>query len=175
MKSDGNYKIPKLPLPYDLETKAVLKQLNKANRKLAELKGVAQTIPNENILISTLTLQEAKDSSEVENIVTTNDDLYKAELNLKSSIENASAKEVLSYRQAIRSGFETARKTKFITLNDIQRIQEELGCGHTGFRRVSGTALRTSSGELVYTPPQDMDEIAALLTNLENYINISLS
>mgnify|MGYP002711262591 CR=1 FL=1 len=77
------YKIPHLPLPYDLETKAVLKQLNKANRKLAELKGVAQTIPNENILISTLTLQEAKDSSSVENIVTTQDDLYRADLCLK--------------------------------------------------------------------------------------------
>lgn len=71
------YSIPLLPLSYDLETKAILKQLNNANRRLAELKGVAMTIPNENILVSTLTLQEAKDSSEVENIVTTQDDLYK--------------------------------------------------------------------------------------------------
>ena len=55
------YTIPTLPLPYDLETKEVLKQVNKANRKLAELKGVAQAIPNERILISSLTLQEAKD------------------------------------------------------------------------------------------------------------------
>jgi len=70
------YKIPLLPLSYYLETKTVLKQLNQANRRLAELKGVALTIPNENILVSTLTLQEAKDSSEVENIVTTQDDLY---------------------------------------------------------------------------------------------------
>ncbi len=60
------YNIPNLPLSYDLETKAILKQLNSANRRLAELKGVALTIPNENILINTLTLQEAKDSSEVE-------------------------------------------------------------------------------------------------------------
>ena len=74
------YTIPTLPLPYDLETKEVLKQVNKANRKLAELKGVAQTIPNERILISSLTLQEAKDSSAVENIVTTQDDLYRAGL-----------------------------------------------------------------------------------------------
>lgn len=78
----SNYNIPQLPLPYDLETKEVLKQLNKANKKLAELKGIATTIPNENILISTLTLQEAKDSSEVENIVTTQDDLYKASVSL---------------------------------------------------------------------------------------------
>ncbi len=77
-KMENKYIIPELPLKYDLETKAVLKQLNLSNKKLAELKGVAQTIPNENILINTLTLQEAKDSSEVENIVTTNDDLYRA-------------------------------------------------------------------------------------------------
>ncbi len=80
IRKEEKYSIPSLPLPYDLETKEVLKQLNRANRKLAELKGVAQTIPNERILISSLTLQEAKDSSEVENIVTTQDDLYRAGL-----------------------------------------------------------------------------------------------
>ena len=69
IRKEEQYSLPSLPLPYDLETKEVLKQLNRANRKLAELKGVAQTIPNERILISSLTLQEAKDSSEVENIV----------------------------------------------------------------------------------------------------------
>lgn len=77
------YKIPKLPLELDVETKSVLRQLNEANKKLAELKGVALTIPNENILINTLVLQEAKDSSAVENIVTTHDDLYKADLDLR--------------------------------------------------------------------------------------------
>ncbi len=77
------YEIPNLPLKYDLKTKNVLKQLAKANRALAELKGVALTIPNENILISSLTLQEAKDSSEIENIITTEDDLYKADLSMK--------------------------------------------------------------------------------------------
>lgn len=77
-KMEKIYTIPTLPLPYDLETKEILRQVNKANRNLAELKGVAQTIPNERILISSLTLQEAKDSSAVENIVTTQDDLYRA-------------------------------------------------------------------------------------------------
>lgn len=99
---DKHYQIPKLPLSYDLETKEILKQVNRANRKLAELKGVAQTIPNEQILISTLTLQEAKDSSAVENIVTTQDDLYKADLNLTEAAINASTKEVLNYRQPCR-------------------------------------------------------------------------
>lgn len=123
---ENKYIIPELPLKYDLETKAVLKQLNLSNKKLAELKGVAQTIPNENILINTLTLQEAKDSSEVENIVTTNDDLYRAELDLKHTIINASTKEVLNYRQALQAGFSTARKTKLLTLNDIKEYNRNL-------------------------------------------------
>ena len=82
------YNIPTLPLSYDLETKAVMRQLNSANKRLAELKGIAHTIPNENILINTLVLQEACDSSAVENIVTTRDDLYRAELDLKGEIVN---------------------------------------------------------------------------------------
>lgn len=101
---EKKYTIPTLPLPYDLETKAVLKQLNRANRKLAELKGVAHTIPNEHILISTLTLQEARDSSAVENIVTTQDDMYRADLNFEQTVKNAAAKEVLNYRHAMQTG-----------------------------------------------------------------------
>ncbi|MCD8291321.1 MAG: Fic family protein, partial [Prevotella sp.] len=119
----NNYKIPTLPLPYDLETKTVLKQLNRANRKLAELKGVAKTIPNETILISTLTLQEAKDSSAIENIVTTQDDLFHADLNYHTTIRNASAKEVLNYREAIQRGFALVRKQHLLTLNIIKEIQ----------------------------------------------------
>ena len=98
------YNIPRLPLPYDLETKEVLRQLNKSNKKLAELKGLARTIPNENILVSTLTLQEAKDSSDVENIVTTQDDLYKADLDMKRNVMSASAKEVWHHIEAFRWG-----------------------------------------------------------------------
>lgn len=99
------YDIPELPLGFDFETKAVLRQLNKANKRLAELKGVALTIPNENILLSSLVLQEALDSSAVENIVTTSDDLYRADLNFKGGIVNAATKEVLNYRQAMQRGF----------------------------------------------------------------------
>lgn len=118
------YNIPALPLLYDFETREILRQVNRANRKLAELKGVALTIPNEQILINSLTLQEAKDSSEIENIVTTQDDLYKAELNLKETVINASAKEVLSYRQAMQKGFSLVRDKKLLTLNYIKQIQE---------------------------------------------------
>ena len=166
-----HYQIPKLPLPYDLETKEILKQVNRANRKLAELKGVAQTIPNEQILISTLTLQEAKDSSAVENIVTTQDDLYKADLNLTEAAINASSKEVLNYRQAMQRGFELARRTKLLTLNDIKKIQQELESNNAGFRSAPGTTLQNQDKEIVYTPPQSKLEIEKAMQNLEQYIN----
>ena len=165
------YHIPFLPLPYDLETKAVLKQLVLSNKKLAELKGLAQTIPNENILINTLTLQEAKESSEVENIVTTNDELYRADLNLKGFTVNASAKEVLNYRQALQMGFQSVRKTKLLTLNDIKQIQQVLEANSAGFRALPGTKLKNNHGEVVYTPPQDKQEVEKLMDNLEKYIN----
>lgn len=168
---DNQYQIPNLPLSYDLETKEILRQVNRANRKLAELKGVAQTIPNEQILISSLTLQEAKDSSEVENIVTTQDELYKADLDLKNVVINASTKEVLNYRQAMQRGFELVRRTKLLTLNDIKKIQEELEYNKAGFRSVPGTKLMNQQGETVYTPPQSGQEVVSLMDNLEEYIN----
>ena len=168
---NNRYDIPVLPLPYDLETKEVLKELANANRKLAELKGVAQTIPNEDILISSLTLQEAKDSSEVENIVTTQDELYKAGLQIKTQIANAATKEVLRYRESISSGFNLVRKNKLLTLNIIKNIQENLVDNNVGFRRTRGTFLQNDRKEIVYTPPQDKTEIENSMKNLEEFIN----
>ena len=168
---NNRYDIPFLPLPYDLETKEVLKELANANRKLAELKGVAQTIPNEDILISSLTLQEAKDSSEVENIVTTQDELYKAGLQIKTQIANAATKEVLRYRESISSGFNLVRKNKLLTLNIIKNIQENLVDNNVGFRRTRGTFLQNDRKEIVYTPPQDKTEIENSMKNLEEFIN----
>lgn len=167
------YIIPTLPLPIDLETKAILKQLNLANKRLAELKGVALTIPNEDILINTLTLQEAKDSSEVENIVTTQDDLYRADLELKQAVLSASTKEVLNYRQAMKTGFASVRKNKILSNNVIKQIQRELEENSAGFRSVPGTTLKNSKGEIVYTPPQDKIVIEKCMDNLEKYINDS--
>lgn len=167
-----SYEIPLLPLPYDLETKAVLRQANKANRKLAELKGVAQTIPNERILISSLTLQEAKDSSAVENIVTTQDDLYRAGLDAGFTLIGAATKEVLFYREAINEGFKLVRNKNILTLNDIKRIQEVLEQNSVGFRTTPGTQLkRSSDGAVIYTPPQDGQLIVELMSNLEQFIN----
>ena len=166
------YTIPTLPLPYDLETKEVLKQVNRANRKLAELKGVAQTTPNERILISSLTLQEAKDSSAVENIVTTQDDLYRAGLDTSYQFINAATKEVLFYREAINEGFQMVRNKDILTLNDIKRVQEVLEQNSAGFRTTPGTQLkRENDGAVVYTPPQDGQEIIGFMANLEQFIN----
>lgn len=168
----NNYIIPYLPLPYDLETVKVLKQLSKANRKLAELKGIARTIPNENILISTLTLQEARDSSAVENIVTTQDDLYKAGLSDKLMIMNPATKEVLRYREAIFEGFKMVRKNKILSNNVIRKIQERVKLNDAGFQVSPHKALiNQSDGKVIYTPPQDIDEVNKMMENLELFIN----
>lgn len=166
------YSIPLLPLSYDLETKAILKQLNNANRRLAELKGVAMTIPNENILVSTLTLQEAKDSSEVENIVTTQDDLYKNASELYSDYAiNAATKEVLNYREALQHGFRLVKENGVLTSSVIREIQKLLEHNSAGFRSIPGTTLKSSDGKTVYTPPQDRTEILNYMDNLESFIN----
>lgn len=166
------YNIPTLPLPYDLETKEILKQLNQANRRLAELKGVALTIPNEKILISTLTLQEAKDSSEVENIVTTQDDLYQgAAASLSELTINAATKEVLNYREALEHGFRLVIKKGVLTSSVIKEIQLLLEHNSAGFRNVPGTALKRTDGTVIYTPPQDKQVIVELMDNLERFIN----
>lgn len=172
IRKEEKYSIPSLPLPYDLETKEVLKQLNRANRKLAELKGVAQTIPNERILISSLTLQEAKDSSEVENIVTTQDNLYRAGLDPSHQFINAATKEVLFYREAINEGFRVVRNKDILTLNDIKHVQEILEQNTAGFRTTPGTQLkRENDGAVIYTPPQDGMAIVRYMSNLEQFIN----
>lgn len=172
IRKEEKYSIPSLPLPYDLETKEVLKQLNRANRKLAELKGVAQAIPNERILISSLTLQEAKDSSEVENIVTTQDDLYRAGLDPSHQFINAATKEVLFYREAINEGFRLVRNKDILTLNDIKHVQEILEQNTAGFRTTPGTQLkRENDGAVIYTPPQDGMAIVQYMSNLEQFIN----
>lgn len=167
------YPIPTLPLEFDFETKEVLRQLTRASRALAELNGVAQKIPNENILLSSLVLQEALDSSAVENIVTTSDELYQADLDMRGHIINAATKEVLNYRQAMQKGFCMVRNHKLLTLKEIKAIQQELENNSAGFRTVPGTILKSSRGETVYMPPQDGNDVLRFMTNLEQYINDS--
>lgn len=167
-----HYNIPTLPLGFDFESKAVLKQLSKSSRSLAELKGVAQKIPNENILLSSLVLQEALDSSAVENIVTTSDELYQADLDMKGKVANAATKEVLNYREAMQLGFNLVRTNKLLTLKEIKAIQQVLEKNSAGFRTVPGTMLKSSRGDIVYTPPQSGHAVEELMANLEKYINI---
>ncbi|MDB4334953.1 Fic family protein [bacterium] len=165
--------LTELPLPIDFETKKVLKSLPAAHAALAELKGMASTIPNQNILINTLGLQEAKDSSAIENIITTHDDLYKSELNL-DSFKSMNAKEVQNYISALKKGFELISKTGLLTNKMVLQIQAELEDNDAGFRKLPGTALKNATtGETVYTPPQDYDDIIRLMSNLEKYINDS--
>jgi Fic family protein len=165
------YKIPLLPPQANLETLAILKQLNLANRYLAELKGLVATIPNESILISTLTLQEAKDSSAVESIITTHDELYREAL-FHGKPHSLAAKEVTDYAAALRAGFETIRKDRLITVNRIIDIHMVLEQNDAGLRRLPGTALKNDrTGEVIYTPPQDYDSIVKLMSNLERFIN----
>lgn len=166
-----SYNIPSLPLNFDIESKDILRQVNRANRALAELKGIAATIPNETILISTLTLQEAKDSSEIENIVTTQDDLYKAEIDIEKQLITAATKEVLKYREALQRGFELVRKDSLLTNSRIKDIQMHLEGNRAGFRSQAGTTLKNSKGEIVYIPPQSIDEIERSMANLEAFIN----
>jgi Fic family protein len=162
-----------LPLPqdWDVETKTVLKSLPSAHAALAELKGIASTMPNQSILINTLGLQEAKDSSAIENIITTHDDLYKSELNL-DSYKSLNAKEVQNYIAATKTGFDLISKTGLLTNRTVLKIQEVLEGNKAGFRKLPGTALKNAStGEIIYTPPQDPEEIKDLISNLEKFIN----
>jgi len=165
------YKIPLLPLAEDIESKAVLKKAAKAHQALAELKGIVATIPNESILINTLSLQEAKDSSAIENIITTHDELFKSD-HLSQQFASLAAKEVFNYATALQDGFKQVQQRGLLTSNDIKTIQAAIEQNNAGFRAQSGTTLKNEqTGEVIYTPPQTHDEIVALMSNLEQFIN----
>ena len=171
MSRQSKWVLKELPVDQELETKEVLKALPSAHAALAELKGVASGIPNQSILINTLGLQEAKDSSEIENIVTTHDDLYKSELDTGIH-ESMNAKEVQNYIAALKRGFELLKEKQLLTTSTVLEIQEILEQNKAGFRKVPGTDLKnTKTGEVIYTPPQDEATIVKLMTNLEKFIN----
>src|SRR5574344_3146181 len=159
-----------LPLTQTIKTPKVLKKAISANRALANLNGVARIIPNSAILINSLVLQEAKDSSAIENIITTHDELYRANLDIESVTNEA--KEVQNYKEALLRGFALVKDTKLLLKKHIVEIQAVLEQNDAGVRKQAGTNLKNSlTGEVIYTPPQDYDAIQELLTNLENYIN----
>lgn len=167
-----SYALPDLPPQTNLETVVVLKALAKANRALAELKGRAATIPNQGILIDTLALQEAKASSEIENIVTTQDELFQADLQLEGP-DSPAAKEVALYRDALKLGYSRLYETGgLITNRTLIEMFRLLKGREDSFRVTPGTALRNdATGEVVYVPPQDAREIEAAMSALEKFIN----
>jgi Fic family protein len=161
----------KIPSAPDLETRSVYRELLAARMALAELKGVADSMPDQAILVNTLGMQEAKDSSAIENIITTMDELFKISLVLNRS-PSPEAKEVQNYIAALKTGFSIVDQKKLLTCNSIIAIQGVLEKKNAGFRRTPGTSLRNAStGEVVYTPPQDFVEISKLMADLEKLIN----
>jgi Fic family protein len=165
--------MPLLPLPVqqDLETKAVLKKLAQAHRALAELKGIITSIPNQSILLETLTLREARESSAIENIISTFDEVYQSNL-FRNIFASPAAKEVHQYAAALKKGFQLVKQHHLLTNNLILQIQEVVEQNRAGFRKLPGTKLMNEiTGEVVYTPPQDFDTIISLMNNLEMFIN----
>ncbi len=164
-----NFKVTPLPIDFDFESKTILIALNTTSRALAELKGGIKKIPNSQILLDTLSLQEAKDSSEIENIITTDDEMYQALVD--DEVMDSDAKEVKNYALALKTGYNLIQEKKIITINDLIKIQEIVSPNHP-IRKLPGTTLKNAkTNEIIYTPPQNYDEIIQLLSNLERYMN----
>lgn len=158
-----------IPSPASLEVKGLWQGLAEAHRHLAELKGLCESLPNRAILLDTLAIQEAKDSSEVENIITTHDELYAYD---KGSASSPAAKEVQNYIAALRAGFEEVVGSGLIRLSTILRVQEQVEQNNAGFRKVPGTVLKNeTTGAVVYEPPQDAVLIEKLMMALVDFIH----
>lgn len=161
--------LPLLPPKAELETKAVLKQALVANRVLANLRGLAAQIPNQGMLIQSVVLQEARLSSEIENIVTTNDELYRADADPDSKTD-PQTKEVLRYRQALYAGF-SLLKSRPLSTNLFIEIVQIIKAIDLGIRKTTGTALKNQAGETIYIPPEGEGIIRDKLANLEQFIH----
>lgn len=161
-----------LPPKADLETPEIFRLTIKANKLLAELKGYCQTLPNPILLLNTIVLQESKESSAIENIVTTQDELYKATLHITDRIKNPAAKEVIQYREAMYWGLEQITQTGLITTNVLVGIMQKLRDTDDNIRKNPGTKLANpSTKDIVYTPPEGESIIRAKLAALETFIN----
>jgi Fic family protein len=162
--------LPLLPPKKEFETKKILRKTITAGRALAQLNGTIINLPNPTLFIDTIYLQEAKASSEVENILTTNDELYKSFV-ADRKIENSATKEVLSYKEALWLGLEELKAKPFITTNLCLKIVQCIKQNNAGIRVTPGTSLATNKGEVIYTPPTGEDIIREKLANLEKFIN----
>ena len=161
------------PLPLTnlaaLDTREVWATLTEAHRHLAELKGLCESLPNQGILLDTLGIQEAKDSSEIENIITTHDELYAFQ---DDSGTTAAAKEVRHYVSALRTGYEAVRDSGLIRLETVLAVQAELEQNRAGLRKLPGTVLKNeATGQTIYEPPQDAVVVESLMGNLIDFIH----
>lgn len=161
------------PLPLkdttSLETREVWVALTEAHRHLAELKGLCASLPNQGILLDTLGIQEAKDSSEIENIITTHDQIFASQ---SDAAVTPAAKEVRHYVSALRTGYEAVRDTSLIRLETVLTVQAELEQNRAGLRRLPGTVLKNeATGKVIYEPPQDAAAVEQLMGNLIDFIH----
>jgi Fic family protein len=166
-----NNDLPLLPPDAKIETPEILKQLATASRHLGELNGLCATLTDPILLINTIALQESKDSSEIENIVTTQDELYQA--TMESENATSAAKEVLRYREALYRGLEImTRRKNILSVNTMIEIVQVIKQNNAGIRETPGTALKNAiTGEIIYTPPEGKPVIQEKLANLEHFIN----
>ncbi|WP_339698145.1 Fic/DOC family N-terminal domain-containing protein [uncultured Roseivirga sp.] len=162
--------LPLLPPKADLETKEILTKTIKASRALAQLNGAIRNLPNPSLFLDTLHLQEAKASSEIENIITTNDDLYQSVVADKK-FDNPATKEVISYKEAIWLGFNRLEKQPFITTNLCLELVQCIKQNSAGIRTTPGTTLSNAKGDVIYTPPTGEQVIRDKMANLEIFIN----
>jgi len=157
------------PAGVELETRAVLKQAIGANRALAELKGAGELIPNQALLVRLIGLQEAKLSSEIENIVTTNDALYRAFAD-NGNRSDPQTKEVLSYNDALWHGYDTLKAGQPLSTRLFEQIAQIIKRNDAGVRRTPGTKIATGAGVPVYTPPEGEAVLRDKLANLEQFL-----
>lgn len=173
-KAEPHNHLPLLPPKAEIETKEVLTKTIKASRALAQLNGAIINLPNPSLFLDTLHLQEAKASSEIENIITTNDDLYRAVVADKK-LENSATKEVISYKEAIWLGLSRLENKPLITTNLCVELVQCIKQNTAGIRTVSGTTLSNTKGEVIYTPPSGEEVIREKMANLEAFINDNIS
>lgn len=161
--------LPALPPAGEIETSAVLKKAISASRAMAELKGMAERMPNQAMLIDSLVLQEARASSEIENILTTNDEIFKAASD-EALPASAEAKEVLRYRQALNHGFRQI-KTRPLATGMFVEIAQLIKEAQFDIRSMTGTRIANSKGDTIYTPPEGETVIRDKLRELENFMH----
>ena len=160
----------KLPYNIDFDDIQILKALNNVNHKLGQLNGAINLLPNPYVIFNAITLGEAKESSEIENIVTTFDEIFKE---MSYSKTDPASKEVINYRQAMLNGYNLVKENGFLSVNHIIEIHHIVEPETGGLRKLPGTVImNTKTGETLHTPPQSYAEISDYLANLEKYINI---